>query len=98
MTELSDAAKQHIRALFSPADVAEAERLMAAFAREMPPFGDRIPFAAIRCGAGDLGRLREAIQLGRTDWRDLLVAADFADDVHAHERWRPRRLDTTGGK
>ena len=88
MTALSDAAKDRIRALYAAADVPEAERLMADFAREMPPFGDRIPFAAIKLGGGDLGRLREAIQLGRTDWRDLLVAAGFADDVHAHERWR----------
>lgn len=23
------------------------------------------------------------------DWRDLLVAAGFADDTTAHERWSP---------
>jgi hypothetical protein len=77
--------------LFAAEDVPEAERLLAAFARDMPPWGDRIPYAALRCSRGDLARLRAAIQLGRTDWRDLLVEAHFANDVHAHERWQPRR-------
>jgi hypothetical protein len=36
--------------------------------------------------------LKQAIELGRRDWRDLLVDADFADDVHAHEHWTPRPL------
>lgn len=38
-------------------------------------------------GAGDVSA---AIALANLDWRDLLVAAGFADDIHAHARWRPR--------
>ncbi len=46
----------------------------------------------LRLSHGDLRTLDEAITLGRTDWRDLLVAAMFADDIHAHEQWVPQRL------
>jgi hypothetical protein len=50
---------------------------------------ERIQFAALKVSAGDMGDLVRAIELAQTDWRDLLVAAGFAVDVHAHERWLP---------
>ena len=86
-----------ILALFSRDDASEAETLLATdCGANLPGMDDatptqleRIRFAAIRLSAGDIDRLREAIRLAQIDWRDLLVAADFADDVHAHERWRP---------
>jgi hypothetical protein len=28
--------------------------------------------------------------LAKIDWRDLLSAADFADDPNAHSRWSPK--------
>jgi hypothetical protein len=57
---------------------------------------DRIVFAMIRLSGGSLDRLETtAIPLFRRDWRDLLVAAEFAEDVHAHETWHPRRFDST---
>ena len=48
---------------------------------------ERIRFAALKLSNGTIGGLRDAIQLGQKDWRDLLVAAGFADDVNAHVRW-----------
>ena len=52
-------------------------------------------FAMIRVSGGRLDRLEAtAIPLLRQDWRDLLVAADFAEDIHAHETWQPRRFDS----
>jgi hypothetical protein len=37
------------------------------------------------CGSGgDSGRLREAMRLAKTGWRDLLVAAVFAERADAH--------------
>ena len=95
MSEIGRATRDRICALFSAADDAEAERMIATFVRDVIPGGSpRIEFAAVRYSAGDLACLREAIELGQIDWRDLLVAAEFADDLHAHERWLPRRLDT----
>ncbi|HXK17899.1 MAG TPA: hypothetical protein VNG33_08855 [Polyangiaceae bacterium] len=53
---------------------------------------DRIRFAAVRFSGGRLSSLQEAVRLAQTDWRDLLVAAGFADDVNAHQKWQPRPL------
>jgi hypothetical protein len=100
MVELSPLTGQHVAALFAASEVAEAkELLMRECAENLPLVGnptpqglERLRFAAIRLSDGNLPRLREAIVLAKTDWRDLLVAADFADDVDAHRTWQPRRL------
>jgi hypothetical protein len=39
---------------------------------------------------GSLGKLCAAVKLAKTDWRDLLVAAGFADSVDAHKNWTLR--------
>ena len=54
------------------------------------PWSDFV-FAALKLSGGDLGELRSAIRLAKADWRDLLVAAGFAEDVGAHKRWLPER-------
>ena len=102
MVDLSPATRQHVAALFAPAEIPEAEALLAReCADNLPLLGDpitpqgleRLRFAALRLSGGRLGRLREAIQVAKSDWRDLLMGAGFAHDVHAHRRWRPRLLD-----
>ena len=101
MIELSPPTKQHLDALFAPADVPEAEELLAReCADNLPltwnptPSGlERLRFAALRLSEGRLDRLRDAIALAKTDWRDLLVAAGFADDIDAHRSWQPQRRD-----
>jgi hypothetical protein len=101
MVELSPRTKHHVTALFGSSDCAEAERLLASecaenlpLVRNPTPSGlERLRFAAIRLSGGSLPRLRDAIELAKTDWRDLLVASDFAHDVGAPERWQPRRLE-----
>ncbi len=50
---------------------------------------ERLRFAAIKLSKGELNTLLDAIVLAQTDWRDLLVAAGFANDVHAHQSWLP---------
>lgn len=51
------------------------------------PKAERIRFAALKFSGGDLKRLHDAIQLARTDWRDLLAAAGFGHSVTAHSEW-----------
>jgi hypothetical protein len=46
---------------------------------------ERIQLAALLLARGDLRRLDDALVLGHTDWRDLLVNAGLADDG-----WRER--------
>ena len=59
-------------------------------ARESAAAGlERIRFAALKLSNGDLGELRQAVQIAGIDWRDVLVAAGFGHDLRAHERWFP---------
>jgi len=97
--EPSPATTARLRLLFRPEHVAEAVRLLSeSCAENLPLLGppatptslERLRFAAIRVSGGDLTRLREAIRIAQVDWRDLLVAAEFASDTRAHERWEPR--------
>ncbi len=57
---------------------------------------ERYRFAAIRVSQGDLKGLEGAISLANTDWRDLLMQADFAHDTQAHERWCANVLGAAG--
>lgn len=41
---------------------------------------ERVQAAIVLLAHGDLARLRQALDLAATDWRDLLVAAGLADD------------------
>ena len=103
MIELTSDTRARLLAIFPEHDVAEAERLLAEDCGDtLPLIGapatpaalERIRFAALRVSGGDLRRLREAVKLAQTDWRDLLVGAEFAEDVHGHQAWKPRRFDS----
>lgn len=89
-------ARDHVAALFAPEDVKTAEQMLVhhlsgedSILQSM----DRICFVAIRLSGGTLAGLRQAIVLYNADWRDLLVASGFGDDVNAHTKWKPRRFD-----
>jgi hypothetical protein len=87
MTPLSRKTRQHVEALFATADHAAAERALLTWEED----SERLRFAALRLSGGDLAALDEAIKVGKEDWRDLLMWADFGD-VRAHETWVPRRF------
>jgi hypothetical protein len=55
--------------------------------KETPEGLERFRFAVLRVGEGNIDKIRKAIDLAKLDWRDLLVAAKFADSVRAHELW-----------
>ena len=48
---------------------------------------DRIRFAAIKISNGNLDQLKSAVIMANTDWRDLLVYANFATDINMHNEW-----------
>jgi hypothetical protein len=52
---------------------------------------ERIQAAVVLWGRGDLARLRDACELARLDWRDVLVRAGLAD-----EDWRSHLDDELG--
>jgi hypothetical protein len=53
----------------------------------------RFHFAALKLSRGNLDRLRDAVELAKQDWRDLLVSAGFANSSDAHLHWQPRKHD-----
>src|SRR5687768_7883605 len=45
--------------------------------------------AALKLPEGNLTKLDEALQLAKTDWRDLLMAAGFGESLTGHQAWLP---------
>jgi hypothetical protein len=62
----------------------------AGYGREMLS-SERVRAAIVLIADGDLAEFRGAVELAKTDWRDLLVAAELA-----HADW-PARLDEALG-
>lgn len=49
---------------------------------------ERIWFAVLKLGAKTDSAFDSAVLLAKTDWRDLLMAAGFGEDLEAHNKWR----------
>ncbi len=98
---LSKETKRRVRILFHGKDAIVATTLLTNECGSNLPFCEnwgpleleRLRFAALKISDGTLDRLRQAIELAQTDWRDLLMAAGFGEDVKAHENWLPQRLE-----
>jgi hypothetical protein len=96
-TELTARTQQHIATLFAPELQQQVSLLLIEQCGNNLPMLksldakrlERYRFAALKLSQGSIDKLKEAIALARRDWRDLLVAAEFADDIHAHESWMP---------
>ena len=48
---------------------------------------ERIRCAVLKISEGSLEKLHAAVQHANNDWRDVLVAAGFANNVLAHLSW-----------
>ena len=48
---------------------------------------ERIRFAVLKLSKGTIDGLLRAIHLAQEDWRDLLMAVEFGNDVEAHKHW-----------
>lgn len=96
-TPLSAAVQARLRLLFDGVDADHVAEVLCDEVAEHLPFAqpgpperfDRVRLAALRLSGGDLAGFDRAVALAKQDWRDLLVAAGFAHDVTAHERWWP---------
>jgi len=96
MSELSQNTEQLIGVLYKQE---EADSLRTRLENECgtvslgcegwsPSEMERIRFAVLKLGALSQSDLEAAIKLANTDWRDLLMAAGFGEDIGAHEKWR----------
>ena len=76
-----------LRLAFAPKDREDARTLLACIEHEREC--ERVRIAAIRVSEGSLDRLGQAADLAKLDFRDLLMAAGFGHDIHAHTTWTP---------
>ena len=93
--ELSPQTTRRLDMLFPPVTREEARRLLTdECGSGLPLSGDitpasleRVRFAALKVSDGRIEKLKQAIELAKADWRDLLVDAGFAHDPAAHKSW-----------
>jgi len=52
-----------------------------------PPQMERLWFSIVKLVHANPGRIDQTFILARTDWRDLLMAAGFGEELDAHEKW-----------
>lgn len=94
---LSEATRLRLEALFQGNDAKAAAEILVNECGSNLPFCerngpddcDRLRFAALKLSDGRLDRLREAVELAKIDWRDLLMGAGFGYHAKAHEKWFP---------
>ena len=55
---------------------------------------ERVRFAVLKLSAGNMGKLLEAVAIAKSDWRDVLVAAGFADSIAQHQKWASTLLSS----
>lgn len=97
MAALSEATWERIRVLFPPTKHDEVAAILQNqcgnnlpfLGNETPEGLERFRFAALKLSRGRMDKLLDAVRLANTDWRDLLVAAGFADSADAHKDWNP---------
>ncbi len=86
----------HVARLFPPEERDEVTHLLQEDCTTALPltdnasaeFFERVQCAALRLSEGRMDKLYDAIALGQTDWRDLLVVAGFAEDPQEHKGWK----------
>ena len=89
---LTPALEHALQAIFASGDVPTARALLientgpGSFDLSAEA-NERIAAAMLKQSNGSIPRLRAATELARRDWRDLLVAAGFGNDLSAHDAW-----------
>ena len=48
---------------------------------------ERIQLAVLKLSNGEVDKFLAAIELAQLDWRDVLMAAGFGNDLEAHLKW-----------
>jgi hypothetical protein len=94
-TPLACKTRAKLERLFAREQRAEAVALLEAkCGNELPLIAaqgiegiERIRCAVLKISDGSMEKLLDAVQLANIDWRDVLVAAGFANSTRAHLSW-----------
>jgi gluconokinase len=97
---LSPRTQRLVERFFEPGERAEITRRLAEECGNNLPFCnksdayrlERIRFAALRLGLGNMDETQNAIDLAKRDWRDVLIGSGFGNDLTAHNEWAERAL------
>jgi len=100
MTPLNQKTKTLVEKLYSSPLQEDIARLLENECGQNLPFCEnstpekfqRLRFAALKISDGDMAKLKEAVNLAKMDWRDLLMWAGFGSDLDAHEKWADKIL------
>jgi len=101
MANLSKTTEKLVEKLFSPEERDNVcQMLIRQCGNNLPFLGEadeykleRFRFAALKLSHGNVEALSRAVRLAQKDWRDLLMAADFGNDLQAHEKWAQSILE-----
>jgi len=97
MIDVNEETKGRLRRLFAEKHWHEVEDLLRTECGDNLPLvksaygelAERIRFAVLKLSNGKVEDLKKNINEARRDWRDVLVAAGFADSPAAHKDWNP---------
>ena len=101
MIELSEETKIRIVLLFSDSEQEAASDILlkecgdniAGIEAAYTNLAERTRFAVLKLSEGDLLVLSQQVQEAGEDFRDVLVAAGFAESLKAHLDWVPARRE-----
>jgi hypothetical protein len=96
---ISRETEKRIALLFPPDERALVRAILSGQCGHNLPFMEhvddakleRFQFAALKLSEGKQDKLDSAVALAKRDWRDLLMAAGFAEDPNAHMSWLPEQ-------
>ncbi|HJW32292.1 MAG TPA: hypothetical protein VJ505_02900 [Holophagaceae bacterium] len=94
-TKISQGTKRRIEALFPKSQQEEVITILSTqcgnnlpgLKSYTPVELERFQFAALKLSNGELGKLKQAVDLAKIDWRDLLMSAGFGEHINAHNSW-----------
>jgi hypothetical protein len=95
MITLTRTTRLLIKALFPASEINAVEKLLTEKCGDNLPSienstaagMERVRYAALKVSRGDYVSLVKAVEQAQTDWHELLVSADFANDPKIHENW-----------
>ena len=102
MYQITSRTAQLIRKYFTEDEIEFVISLLCDEAGKNLPFCEnstplsleRIHFAILKWSRGSLDELESAIEVAKTDWRDLLVRTGFGSDLNAHSTWAENVLNS----